>query len=224
MDDKPSGIRLADFPVGSARSRAAARMIFLHRTRLSENDEDALCLYGGDVWLHYGMSPGPSELEMSTAYARGREIYEQQHGPPVLAHLDPALQRCTAASIAFERVFQREPKKGDVLRYQDVERHAVETGALIFERFIEAWQRRIPELTCPLKLRNGRLFQRIAMPGEEAEWQENREHTPEHRWRDVEACCADGELPKAEEMPTIRAVVFLGVVNGTHRCVPQTLS
>ncbi len=221
-----TGISPADFPLGSPQSRAAARALLSRRNALSQYDEDALTLYGGSVYLNARMSPDSHDLAATAAYSRGKELYEQRHGPPMPAHLDLHQQRFSQASGQFELAFGREPRAGDVLLFEDVQlTHSPAVNGFHFGLFIEAWQRRIPELTCPLKLEGGRVFLRLNPKYNNGqEWEEATDELPEWRWRWVEeeAKGAKGELPEPGSMPTIAGVVFLGLIDGKHQCRPVT--
>ena len=192
-----TGISPADFSLGSLQSRAAARALLSRRNALSQYDEDALILYGGAVFVNARMSPSYMELEATAAYTRGKELYEQRHG-----------------------------SSGDVLLFEDVQlSHSPAVNGFRFGPFIAAWHRRIPELPCPLKLEDGRVFERLDPRFNNGqEWEEATDYLPEWNWRWVEqgAKGIERELPEPENMPTIAAVVFLGLIDGTHQCRPAT--
>jgi hypothetical protein len=221
-----TGISPADFPLGSPQSRAAARALLSRRNALSQYDADALILYRGEVYLNACMSPDSHDLAATAAYSRGKELYEQRHGPPVLFHLDPHLERFTQASVQFKMAFGREPRAGDVLLFEDVQlTHSPAVNGFHFGRFIEAWRRRIPELPCPLKFEDGKVFERREPRFNNGqEWEEATDYLPEWNWRWVEAEAKGmkGELPEPRNMPTIAGVVFLGLVDGKHQCRPAT--
>ncbi|MBZ5723253.1 MAG: hypothetical protein LAO03_23190 [Acidobacteriia bacterium] len=94
-----------------------------------------------------------------------------------------------------------------------------------FGRFIEAWQRRVPELPCPLKFEDGRVFERREPRFNNGqEWEEVLDYRPEWNWRWVEeeAKGMKGELSELDSIPTIAGVVFLGLIDGKHKCRPAT--
>jgi hypothetical protein len=232
----------ADFPLGSPQSRAIARALLQGRRppQLSQHDEDALLLHAGAVHLG-GASPGSPELEVTTPFARGGELHQRKFGPVVAAHLDEHLKRLTQASSAFERLFGREPERGDVLSYEHIAvLHSPEFNAERFLPFIAAWQRQLPELVCPLRFEEGSLLKRV-IEGQGHVWQEETDIQPQGVWRQIEHECRWHELgmpvrmasdPPIETMPTILAFVFLGVARGQagplgfaepkHTCRPCT--
>jgi hypothetical protein len=147
-----TGINPASFPLGSMESRAAIRALLLGRSALSDDDLDALVLYAGAVYLDARMKPNYRELEASAAYQRGAELCRLRRGPTLLAHLDQHLVRSSVASLEFEAVNGREPKAGEVLSYEDL---ATDRSVEFFAAFINAWERCLPNLVCPLKLQDG---------------------------------------------------------------------
>jgi len=218
-----TGVSPADFPLGSPQSRAAARALLSRRNTLSQYDADALTPYGGEVYLNACMSPDYQHLAATAAYSCGKELYEQRHGPPIPVHLDAKQERFTHAAGEFEFAFGREPRAGDVLLFADVQTtRGPAVNGINFGRFIEAWQCRIPDLPCPLKFEDGRVFLRLNPKyNDGVEWEESIEERPEWAWRWVEEE-ATGELPELRDIPTIAGVVFLGLVDGKHQCRPAT--
>jgi hypothetical protein len=224
----------ADFPLGSPESRAAARAILASANRISRSDMDARILYGGTCYMNQVMSPSSSDLENTDIYRRGKEIYLRRHGPPTLIHLDPHYLRQTSASLQFEIVFKREPKAGDVLQFDQLrEWQATHPDGLHIgiKWFIEAWERQLPEMACPLKQEGGRLFHRLnTRYSKGLEWEEQTDMPAERYWQSIEKEALNksyGEMggepwPPANTMPTIPAVTFMGVVDGKHRCRPAT--
>lgn len=185
-------------------------------------DEDALTIYSAMVYLDATMAPSYHDVEPTTVYARGSALRNALYGPIVPAHLDEHLKRYTRASGEFELAFAREPKAGDMLRYQDVERmHSPENYSNHFGHVVQAWQRQLPQLTCPLKFEDGRLFRRLsaARRGEEARWEEDCRIHPWVRWLEIPEVLSNTDM---EAMLTIQAVVFLGVVGVRHQCRPAT--
>jgi len=224
----------ADFPLGSPESRAAARAILASANRISRSDMDARILYGGACYINARTSPSSSDLAVTDVYRRGKEVYLRQHGPPLLIHLDTHHLRLTSASLAFETVFKREPKAGDVLRFDQLrEWQATHPGGLHIgiKWFIEAWERQLSETPCPLKQQDGRLFHRLnTVYSKGIEWEEQVARPTESDWQQIEKEALNksyGEMggepwPPANTMPTIPAVTFMGVVDGKHRCRPAT--
>jgi len=107
---------------------------------------------------------------------------------------------------------------GDVLRYQDV----LLSDLVNYDQFITAWHRQIPELPCPLKVENGHIFwHQNPRYNDGQEWNGPDEHTLSH-WRCVEAEANDGNYLPTKDAPTIPAVVFLGLIDGEHKCRPAT--
>jgi hypothetical protein len=210
-----TGINPASFPLGSMASRATVRALLLRRSALSDDDLDALVLYAGAVYLNARMTPNYRELEATVAYQRGAELYRMRRGPTLLAPLDQHLERSSPASREFERVNGREPKAGDVLSYDDVAR---DRSAEFFAAFINAWNRALPGLVCPLKLQNGDLYFRTLGDVSSELWQQKTGVGPQARWRAVERDATGDEPSTLEDMPTVRAVRFLGLVDGKIRC------
>jgi hypothetical protein len=82
----------------------------------------------------------------------------------------------------------------------------------------------MPNHPCPLKQENGLLFCRFDPASNHGvEWEEAREQYPEVWWRyaEYEAYAHLGILALSTT-PHTEAVVFLGVVDGKHRCRPAT--
>lgn len=210
-----SGPKPGDFPIGSMESRAAARALVEHakghKEELSQEDDDALTLYGFTCLLTSRMSPSYAELEQTAAYKRGKEV----HGPIIPGLPGPSIG---TAALSFQMRFGREPVAGDVLRYQDV----FVCDLVMYNTFIPAWCRQIPELPCPLKVENGHLFYRQDPKYNDGqEWNGPDEGTLSH-WSCVEAEANGGTYPPDKDTPTNPAVVFVGVIDGEHSCRPAT--
>jgi hypothetical protein len=144
------------------------------------------------------------------------------YGPIIPACLDEHIKRYTRASGEFELAFGREPKAGDMLRYEEVlVMHSIENYARQLGRMIEAWQRQLPHLTCPLKFEDGRLLRRLTLErrGAEPKWEEDIRIQPEVRWLKIPEVSANTDF---ETMSTISALVFLGVAEVKHQCRPAT--
>jgi len=155
--------------------------------------------------------------------------------------LDEHLKRLTQASSEFESIFGREPTPGDVLSYEHVAAVcSPEFNASRFLRFISAWERRLPDLVCPIKFERGRLFKR-EIDAQDCNWCEDTdiqaqgiwlriEH--EFRWYESGKPAMPLADPPLESMPTIPAFVFLGVMQSwadalgflrtAHTCRPVT--
>ena len=190
--------------------------------QLSPFDEDALAIYSAMSYLDATMEPSYHEVEPTAAYARGRELRDALYGPIIPAYLDEHLKRYTRASCEFELVFGREPKLGDILHFEHVARmHSSENHSGEFSRFTEAWQRQFPQLRCPLKFEDGRLFRRLRPDklDEIPTWEEDLQIQPEERWLSIPEVLSDTDF---ETMITISAIVFLGVVGVKHQCRPAT--
>ena len=219
---------------GSPESRAMARRILQeskNEAQLSQNDWDCLRLYCGAVSLKARMNTDGWGLEGTAAYAQGKRIWQRLSGPTIPAHVDPKLQRAGLASITFEMVFHREPRAGDTLRLEDVQGLAI-TARRDVEEFIRAWERQLPEMVCPLRVDGERVFQRISkkvyfsppsslgMANEGFYWQEAT-HSGQEQWRDVEREAFLANPTEDQEGAShCTAVIFLGVIDGKHRCKP----
>jgi hypothetical protein len=185
-------------------------------------DEDALAIYNSMSYLDATVAPTYKDVEPTPIYARGTELRDARYGPIVPAHLDGHIKRYTRASGEFELAFGREPKAADMLWYEDVLlMHSTENYARQLGRMIEARQRQFPQLTCPLKFEEGRLFRRLTPErrGAEPKWEEDIRIQPDVRWLKIPEVNANTDF---ETMRTIPALVFLGVADVKHRCRPAT--
>ena len=190
--------------------------------QLSSFDEDALAIYSAMSYLDATMEPSYHDVEPTAAYARGQELRDALYGPIVPAYLDEHLKRYTRASGEFEFAFGREPKAGDILGFEHIARmHSSENYSREFSRVTEAWQRQLPQLTCPLKFEDGRLFRRLRPNrlGEMPAWEEDLKVQPEERWLSIPEVLSNMDF---EAMTMTSAVVFLGVVGVKHQCRPVT--
>ena len=221
------------FPFGSPESRAIARSILQPAGGpvLSQDEMDCLRLYGGAVFLNATTTPDSRDLEQTDAYKRGKEISKRLFGPIVPYHRNPKVQRATCASINFEMAFHREPRAGDILRFEDLQ-PLVDAERARVQEYIRAWERQLPEMPCPLRVDGERVFRRhsnkfypsvgpLPPAGEGFHWSEATEFRVQAKWRDVEF---DASRVHTKEnrgvMPHCTAVVFLGVMDGKHRCKP----
>ena len=185
-------------------------------------DEDALAIYKSMSYLDATMDPTYHDVEPTAAYKRGSELRDALYGPIIPAHLDKHIKRYTRASGEFELVFGREPKAGDILRYEHLAlMHSSENYARQLGRMIEAWQRQLPHLACPLKFEDGRLFRRLAPQsrGAKPKWEEDIRIQPDVRWLKIPEVFANTDF---ETMRTTSALVFLGVADVKHHCRPAT--
>jgi hypothetical protein len=221
---------VADFPIGSPQSRAAARALLIRKNALSQEDEDSLTLCYATSYLGAGMYPCYSDLEATTIYRRGMELHELRYKKINLSHYNAHLDRSTRASIEFEYAFGREPNQDDILSFEQVQ-VTRGFGALqvVFGQLIDAWHRQIPDLMCPYKFDGDRLFRHLRKgacrpchggAAIDGGWHEAIDEGPEWNWRQVEQDLAKNSWPppKLEEIPRIPAIVFLGIVDGAHQC------
>lgn len=183
-------------------------------------DEDALAIYNSMSYLDATLAPTYDDVEPKPVYTRGKELRNARYGPIIPAYLDERIKRYTRASGEFELAFGREPKAGDMLRYEDVlVMHSTENYARELGRMIEAWQRQLPNLTCPLEFEDGRLFRRLAPErrGAQPKWEDDIRIQPEVRWLKIPEVGANTEF---ETMLTTSALVFLEVADVKHQCRP----
>jgi hypothetical protein len=201
----------------------------------TEADDDALQLYEMQFYLYGRVHPDGRDLMATPIGIRGRELHEQKYGPIIPVHLCPGWSEGTTTSREFEHCFHHEPNAGDLLRWEHVRTmRGPEMNEIIFGDMISAWGRQIPQLPCPLKFDEGKLFKRQR----NGEWLEEVDVSWMAHWWGVE-CDARGEpqewaygrTPSLWEepdpnplgrMPSIPAVVFEGVIDGKHRCRPAT--
>jgi len=185
-------------------------------------DEDALAIYSAVSYLDATMAPTYHDVEPTAAYVRGKELRNALYGPIIPADLDEHLKRYTRASGEFELAFGREPHSGDILRYEHVARmHSAENYSRLFGRIVEAWQRQLPRLTCPLRFEEGQLLRRLALDrrGDAPKWAEDVRIQPVMRWLEIPEVMLNTDL---KAMLTITAIVFLGQVGTKHQCRPAT--
>jgi len=194
--------------------------------RSAQFDYDAGTIYRATPYLGATVY-SYDKIKSAGIYDRGRELHEKRYGPIVPAYLDPHLKRSTLASIEFEFVFDREPKVGDILRFEHVATlHAAEVNAYYFGEFIAAWHRQLSHLECPLRFEDGTLFKRL-MPErrlQDARWEQDSSIGPEQKW-----CGIECEMNRRVGMSTLHAeegltLTFLGLsaVDGKHECRPAT--
>ena len=218
-----SGPKPGNYPLGSMESRAAARaMLAAQEPSFSEEETYAFVLYEGVSFrVTARMIPDYHDLEGLEIYKLGRKVYEAIYGEIVPMHLNPAAQRGTAASLAFELTFHREPEAGDVLHFSDVKAHHSEDVDRM-RAVVDVWNLRVANLHCPFRVEGGRLLCRMkpGRAGQEPYWEEDY-RTAEYDWWLIE-CDAlaerAGSFPSEGYSPTLSSVEFVGVVDGQHRC------
>src|SRR5271157_2385191 len=127
------------------------------------------------------------------------------------------LKRRPFSTVNYACVFTTGEKSGLALM------HSTENYSRHFGRIIEAWERQLPGLTCPLKFEDGRLFRRLVPErrGEAPNWEEDDGIQPEVRWLTIDEVIVNTQI-EAETMLTIPALVFVGVVGVKHQCRPAT--
>ena len=200
------------------------RQLALRPSHSTQFDKDALAIYNAMPYLNARMTPTYDEVEPTAIYRRGRELRNKLYGPIIPAADDPHIKRYTRESGEFELAFGREPNAGDMLRYEHLAlMHSTENYSRHFGRIIEAWERQLPGLTCPLKFEDGRLFRRLVPErrGEAPNWEEDDGIQPEVRWLTIDEVIVNTQI-EAETMLTIPALVFVGVVGVKHQCRPAT--
>lgn len=222
-----TGLSPADFPLGSLESRAIARAVLEHAERMAPQipqvDQDALSLYHGVVLLNATMDPSYAELERTAAYARGAELSEASDA----ADADFVSGSSTPATLAFHLGFGRNPDRGDLLRFRDVELiHSPAWYVRNVRDFSAAWNRQITTLPCPLRVDDdNRVFFRLGRTARkensDQEWREIVEHLhrAEKCWRSIEIEALGGDrlyIPDdPEQLPiekeALEGVTFNGV-------------
>jgi hypothetical protein len=233
----PTEASPADYPLGSPQSRAVARAWAEAKDpRSSEDvqrDEDALQLYHMTFELYGQVYPDWSAIQHRAILVRANELRLQKYGPIVPLHERPTWSQRTRASGEFESCFDREPKAGDLLRWEHVRtRRGPEMNEITFLPQIEAWERQMSDIPCPLKLVDGHLFKRTR----KGDWFEELSGTWLAHWRYVESEVGDttgdsiygastqlgSGLNDSGATLSILAVTFLGVIDGKHVCRPAT--
>lgn len=194
----------------------------LSRNQPSHFDDDAFTIYCAMSYLDATMAPTYDDVQTTAAYVRGKELRDARYGPIVTAHLNEHLKRYTRASGEFELAFGREPKAGDILWYEHVAMmHSSENYSRHFGRIVEAWQRNLSGIVCPLRFEDGRLFRRLVPEkrGAEAKWEEDIRIQPQMRWLSIPEVWADADF---DANHVVAAVMFEGVVGVKHQCRPAT--
>jgi hypothetical protein len=196
-------------------------------TYSAQFDDDALTIYRGMPYLDATMFPSYDKVQPTEIYARGKELHEKRYGPIIPAYLDSHLKQSTLASIEFEFVFGREPRAGDILRFQHVATlHAPQASAYYFGEFIEAWHRQLSRFECPLRFEEGTLFKRWIPEHrlQDARWEQDSSIEPDEKWWGIE-CEMNRRLGRSTlDAEEGLALTFLGVsgVDGKHECRPAT--
>lgn len=172
--------------------------------------------------LHGRTYPHWSILSATSIGIRGKELRDKICGPIVPLHEDPAYSRRTDASGEFQHCFYREPRAGDLLRWEHVRvMYGPEMRASELLPQIEAWHRQLPDLPCPIKVLDGYVLKRAR----DGSWFEDDSPTWFDHWDKVEneanAAREDANLQLASDS-VVLGVTFLGVVSGKHRCRPAT--
>ena len=111
---------------------------------------------------------------------------------------------------------------GDILCYEHLKVvHSTQNYSREFGRFVEAWQRQLPHLVCPLKFEDGHLLRRLSPEslGATSKWEEDVRIQAEERWVRIPEVLATADF---DSMTVISAVVFLGVVGVKHKCRAMT--
>src|SRR5205814_5271720 len=128
-------------------------------------------------------------LEATDAYRRGAELHLRLFGSTVNEYEgdDPLCQRKDCTPRAFEFVFHRDPKAGDILRASELI-ECWRSGSLAeFSAITAAWERSLPALSCPVRVENGRVLFRHPAYNAGAEWGESfASKTPYVWWSFIE--------------------------------------
>jgi hypothetical protein len=160
-----SGPRPGDFPIGSPKSRAAARaMISARVPKLTRYDRDCMEIVTMKRLLHAGAWPSYSEMEKLPAYQRGWELVKSSVGfPKFLETMRQVgagkLGKCMFASGEFAGAHGREASAGDILRWTDL-KPSIKVEQVNDWRTM--WERRVPEYPFPFRYEGGFLFVRLA--------------------------------------------------------------
>jgi len=167
------------------------------------------------VPLLYSYSPHSRDILETDVGKRGWEICRSRN-PIVPCHLDPfqqsgSFQRCRETYMYFHVVQRRIPVSGDVLQKQEIEkRWGVHVMAKAVGEFRAAWARRLPQLPCPVKFGQDRVWCRSAesKPGKELWEQDEFPQTTPEIWPLIEAEALGKDSSPKESRTTLRAVVL----------------
>ena len=226
----------ADFPLGSPQSRALARAWAEAKNPKSrkevQRDQDALELYQMTLQLNGRTYPDRTIIQNLPIMLRAKELRLLKYGPVIPIHECPEWSRWTSSSHEFELCFGREPKMGDLLRWEHVRTmRGPEMNELTFQPQIEAWHRQLADLPCPLKFEDGRLFKRTRT----GDWFEEVSIAWQSHWMFVEKDAGvdypdglyellmqpDSDVHSLATM-SVMGVTFLGLIDGKHACRPAT--
>lgn len=204
-----------DFPLGSVESRAAARGKLMRMQEMTPFDKDCLVIKRM-VPLIYSYSPNSRDIHETDVGKRGWEIC-QTLNPIVPYHLDPFQQqqsrfrRCHQAYMQFHILRRRLPVPGDALQQQEIERRwGVQVMARVVGEFRAAWLRRLPQLPCPVKFDQDRVWCRSAESNRSEEiWEQDYiPQTAPEIWPLIEAEALGKESSPGKNRPTLSAIVF----------------
>jgi len=203
-----------DFPVGSMKSRAAARAKLQRTRELSPYDSDCLLIHCLIDAVNYSHSPNSRDLVHTDVYKRGWEVSNARN-PIVPAHLDPfskyekLFKRCRKAYLHFHVLHRKIPISGDVLRLEEIEAiWSIEGQEELIAASRAAWARLLPQFPCPVKFEQGKSWLRLAgsTKGNESWERDNLSSTAPEIWGLIE-----GEVVGEESSQTksaISAVTF----------------
>ena len=220
-----------DFPLGSIESRAAARGKLMRMQEMNPYDCDCLVIHCMVPRL-YSYSPNSREIHETDVGKRGWELF-QTDNPTVPCHLDPFQQqqsrfrRCHETYMYFHVVRRRIPVPGDALQYQEIEiRWGGQEMARAVGEFRAAWAQRLPQLPCPVKFEQDRVWCRSAESkrGNEIWEQDEFSRTAPEIWPLIEAEALDVEPSATKNIPTLDAVVFQEDEDGNFYTQPFKVS
>jgi hypothetical protein len=223
--------RPGDFPIGSAKSRAAARAsISARQPQLTQYDLECLLIEKLSRYLRGSVSPSSKEIEKVPAWQHGWELIRSF--PAFRTWLAAILQvkggklgPCPFASLEFAKTHGRQHSAGDILRYTDLKPSGITIEDVNEWRTI--WGRRVPEYSFPFRHEGGFLFVRLAdyvreksrstpagfepvwdeVPQFRWSWVEGEALGSSCRWCNVQRSWAQG-TEISELQPTIQAVLF----------------
>ena len=215
--------RPGDFPLGSVESRAAARGKLMRVQWMTPYDRDCLVIRGM-VPLLYSYSPNSRDIHETEVGKRGWEISQALH-PIIPYHLDPFQQqqfrfsRCRETFMDFHILRRRLPISGDILQWQEIEsRWGVQAMAHRVAEFCAAWERGLPQLPCPVKFEQDRVWCRSAESTRSKEiWEQDCiPQTAPEIWPIIEAEALGKESTFKLNGTTLDAVVFREDEDGSY--------